>query len=312
MDKWMERLEVLEREARAARREVSAARREARLWRIAAGLFAMAVLVLIPLRAGIAQGGGSQAGGLPALEKRVAALEGEVSNQTDQITALQAALAAETAARKQGDADTLPSAKGYTDQQVAGVQNQVTPLTTLFLAPNAVNGQPYFQRVGGEITITGANLHIVNGLGATNGNPANPASLDPAQTVVNALGNLIVGYNEPGNTFGDTRAGSHNLVVGVGQSFSSFGGLVAGNSNTISGPFASVSGGWQNIASGEYASVSGGEANTAVGAAASVSGGEINIASGGVASVSGGQDVSATDPSGWAAGATPRARGSLR
>jgi hypothetical protein len=129
MNEWMARIEALERQARGARRE-------ARLWRGAAAILAMAALVLMPLRAGIAQGGGSQAGGLPGLAARVDALEGKVTNQTNQITALQAALAAEAAARQQGDADTLTSAKGYTDQQVAGVQNQVTPLTTLFLAPD--------------------------------------------------------------------------------------------------------------------------------------------------------------------------------
>src|SRR5262249_57163077 len=52
-----------------------------------------------------------------------------------------------------------------------------------------------------DITISGANLHIVNGLGATN--------------TVNGLGNLIVGYNEhrfPASF--NIRTGSHNVIVG--------------------------------------------------------------------------------------------------
>jgi hypothetical protein len=54
-----------------------------------------------------------------------------------------------------------------------------------------------------ELVITGANVRIVNGLGASD--------------TINALGNLFVGYNElrtdptiPPNV----RTGSHNLVLG--------------------------------------------------------------------------------------------------
>ena len=52
---------------------------------------------------------------------------------------------------------------------------------------------------------SGINVQVVNGLGATNGNPADPSSLDPLQTNVNGLGNLILGYNEFGNFLGDDR-----------------------------------------------------------------------------------------------------------
>ena len=41
----------------------------------------------------------------------------------------------------------------------------------------------------------------------------------------------------------DIRTGSHNVVVGQSHNFSRFGGLVVGRFNTISGEFASVSGG---------------------------------------------------------------------
>src|SRR5262245_43211866 len=126
-----------------------------------------------------------------------------------------------------------------------------------------------------DVTISGANLRIVNGLGATN--------------TVNGLGNLIVGYNEHRPAFlTNTRTGSHNVIVGRQHNFSSFGGLVVAQFNEISGPWASVSGGFQNTASGANASVSGGFANTASGENASVSGGIGNTASDFAASVSGG------------------------
>ena len=62
-----------------------------------------------------------------------------------------------------------------------------------------------------EVTITGANLRIVNGLGATD--------------TINGLGNLIVGYNEPRGAGEDRRTGSHNVIVGEENNFISFGGV---------------------------------------------------------------------------------------
>ena len=127
-----------------------------------------------------------------------------------------------------------------------------------------------------DVTITGANLRIVNGLGATE--------------TTNGLGNLIVGYNEPRDPRfeSDVRTGSHDVVVGKQHNFSSFGGLVVGAHNEISGMFASVSGGLQNTASGNESSVSGGNGNTASGNTASVCGGGANTASSNESSVSGG------------------------
>lgn len=74
-------------------------------------------------------------------------------------------------------------------------------------------------------------------------------------------GNLFVGYNEPpahGVLKPLERKGTHNLVVGSGHRYSYFGGFVAGNENTISGLFATVSGGFRNVARGEFSTVSGG------------------------------------------------------
>jgi hypothetical protein len=150
---------------------------------------------------------------------------------------------------------------------------------------------------GTTFQFTGVNVQIVSGSGTTDG-------------AVNGKGNLIVGYNEagicePGGqacnrtadcTFvpgvfcnvGGPKTGSHNLIVGTGNGYNSYGGLVVGVENTISGVFASVSGGQGNTASGLRASVSGGLGNTASGDEASVSGGRLNTASATGASVSGG------------------------
>lgn len=137
------------------------------------------------------------------------------------------------------------------------------------------------------VRLTGVNLQVVNGLGATNGNPTDP-EFDQFGTQVNGLGNLIVGYNE--DTFQTpNRTGSHCIVVGLGSSYTSFGGFVAGRDNTVGGPYASVSGGLGNTASGVASSVSGGDHNTASWQTSSVSGGGNNVADGFSASVSGGR-----------------------
>jgi hypothetical protein len=149
-----------------------------------------------------------------------------------------------------------------------------------------------FSREKNEIFITGANLHIVNGLGRTDCGTEE----EPIPDCPNGLGNLIVGYNElrfpdpdfPEEPVVNVRTGSHNVVVGQFHNFSRFGGLVVGTDNTISADFAVVSGGFFNTASGFGAAVSGGNNNTASEFASSVSGGVSNTASGVQASVSGG------------------------
>jgi len=130
---------------------------------------------------------------------------------------------------------------------------------------------------GGQVKtlrLSDINFQVVNGLGTTD--------------TANGVGNLIVGYNEPGSPFGDDRTGSHNIVAGFKNSFTSHGGLVVGERNQVSAPWASVSGGSFNRASGVSASVSGGSCNLAYGARASVSGGICNKAYGAYSSVSGG------------------------
>lgn len=59
------------------------------------------------------------------------------------------------------------------------------------------------------------------------------------------------------------RTGSHNLVVGRGHNYTSYGGFVAGRHNSVSGPYASVSGGVLNSATEDSCTVSGGAGNVA-------------------------------------------------
>jgi len=188
------------------------------------------------------------AGRLPSLELRV--------------TAVEKALLAKV--------NTLEFRVGELENQVFDLSQR---LQFISMDNGVINGLK-----GPHLLITGGNVHIRSGSGAT---------VDTTN-----LGNLIVGYNElrlqnePAQ--GPTRSGSHNFIVGPGHEYTASGGLVGGTQNTINGVFASVSGGTGNTASGGCASVSGGGHNTASGIAASVGGGGGNMASGPGASVSGG------------------------
>jgi hypothetical protein len=166
------------------------------------------------------------------------------------------------------------TAQGTLEQRVAALEAKLVKLT--------------FEAATNTLVITGANLHLVNGLGRTDCVDEAGA---PIPNCPNGLGNLIVGYNElrPAELGENIRTGSHNVVVGQFNNFSRIGGLVVGFRNAISGDFAAVSGGRQNTASGENAAVSGGLRNRASGNAAAVSGGLLNTASGWNAVVSGGQ-----------------------
>src|SRR5256885_1597235 len=63
-----------------------------------------------------------------------------------------------------------------------------------------LNKTQFIHVEGGEMYVRGTNLHIENGLGATNGSPAEP--FDDATAAVNGRGNLIVGYNASRAPFG--------------------------------------------------------------------------------------------------------------
>jgi hypothetical protein len=130
---------------------------------------------------------------------------------------------------------------------------------------NPINGL-----TGPHILITGANVHIRSGSGATDDHYSVSGNLT-------GLGNLIVGYNEV-NPTGPPRTGSHNLIGGSFNSFTSTGGLVFGLRNTLSGQYAAVLSGESNTASGVYAAVLGGNLNTASGLRSTVYGGLGNTA----------------------------------
>ncbi len=147
--------------------------------------------------------------------------------------------------------------------------------------------------------IEGVNVHVRSGSGTTDDGCR---FVHPPCESLTGLGNVIVGYNEPSLRVQPERTGSHNLVLGELHSYSSFGGFVAGRFNTVSGPYASVSGGVLNEASGFESSVSGGSGNEASGSSSSVSGGSSNRASGARSSVSGGRGREAPDRHNWAAG----------
>jgi len=148
------------------------------------------------------------------------------------------------------------------------------------------------------VRIEGLNVQIVNGTGVTNS--------------TNALGNLIIGYNEPdGTAYYDRRTGSHNIVGGEGNGYTDSAGLVMGWGNILRGgyscilyglrnevppgaPNSVIIGGAWNTTGGSMAVVTGGQTNNAAGERSWVGGGEGNTASGVGSSVVGADGGSAT------------------
>ncbi len=156
--------------------------------------------------------------------------------------------------------------------KVTNLQTSVASLNTSVTTSNKITN--LFSLSDGvgtatELTLTGVNLHIVNGLGASDGNPGDPFD-ENNDAVTNGLGNLIVGYNESSS---NTRNGSHNLVLGIYNSYTGWGGLIAGAANEIDGGWSCVNGGDGNQADGEFSVVSGGHYNTSSSLCSTVSGG---------------------------------------
>jgi len=171
-------------------------------------------------------------------------------------------------------------------ERTAIAQGPPASLATLTNRIEALEAKTQFMRVsGGELFIENTNVHIRNGLGATNGNPSDPAN--PNNYRVNGLGNLIIGY-QASHPLGNFRTGSHYLIVGDRHNYTRYGGILVGFSHVSTGAYGSVSGGIANRAEGHYSSLSGGSGNAANGHAASVTGGVVNFASGSYATVSGG------------------------
>lgn len=183
-----------------------------------------------------------------------------------------------------GEAGTCKNTKTVTYAALnlpgaAGLETLNKVLPHMTFSETGVGGKP-------TIELSGVNLQIVSGSGATSG-------------AVNGAGNVVIGYDE--NAGKHAQSGSHDLILGEEQTFTSFGGIVAGQADTISGPFASVSGGFENVASGEGAWAGGGQRNAASGFDSSVSGGQLNEA-GFIASVSGGAQNHAARGSSWVGG----------
>jgi len=153
------------------------------------------------------------------------------------------------------------------------------------------------------VDISGVNVRIHNGLGATNGYPTDPDSIDPGLTVTNGLGNLIVGYSVSGGR-GSTASG--NLASVAGGSYNMASGAYAcisgGRDNLASGICTGIRGGRDNVASGCESSVAGGDANEANAVRATVSGGCNNEASGEGSTVSGGVSRAAAGTGSWSGG----------
>jgi hypothetical protein len=167
----------------------------------------------------------------------------------------------------------LQAQVGSLQTQLVSLEKQVETLQqnkALALAPyvivdaNPQNGSP-----GPHITFHGANIHIVNGMGATQ--------------LINGLGNLIIGYDEnpdPSvNPFPmNGRAGSHNMVIGRYHAWfqNAVGNLIAGewNWSVLQSEFLA---GFQNQAVGNYSSILGGSNNETTAARSVVLGGVDNL-----------------------------------
>lgn len=211
---------------------------------------------------------------LDASVTAISSVNTSITNIDGSITGIKASLAAvNTSLSNHTTAITaLQTQTANESKLIAAVQAQ----TQYISAGTDLNGYP-------ATFIRRCNLWVQSGSGYTN---------DGGK--LTHLGNLIVGYNELGNSFADVRTGSHTLVVGQANSYSSYGGAVFGTSNTASAMFGSVTGGSNNAASGSFSAVTGGYGNTAISLSSSVTGGFSNTASGAYAAVSGGSQNAAT------------------
>jgi uncharacterized coiled-coil protein SlyX len=194
-----------------------------------------------------------------SLEKRVSKLEAKISAQQKELKE-----AYKTISKLQEELNSLNSDLGTFRELKEYVR----------LVPQTMEGVR-----GPNLVFEGINVHIRNKRHST--------------TVVDGLGNLIIGYNEIGDEAGlfyppPVRNGSHNLIVGAGHSYSSAGGFVAGYRNTIGSSFSTVAGGFLNVANGEHSSVAGGLLNVASGEYSAVCGGMQNDTATFASSVTGG------------------------
>ncbi len=248
------------------------------------------------------------AAGSPAVADEVnenfAAVEAAVNDNDTRVAELEAALAAALEAAETSRRDFRARLDAL-ESFMSSVERNIT-----FETDN--QGHP-------AVVFSGVNVHINNGEGKSES--------------VNGVGNLIIGYDEPGEDGASIcsdgrfdnaddcslaggvfaavhKSGSHVLVIGPAHNYSRAVGVVTGNTNTVNGDFSfaagtsnrasgessAVTGGTGGIASGDFSSVSGGFTNHASGEGSSVKGGTFNTASGGSSSVSGGLGNLASGP----------------
>ncbi len=128
------------------------------------------------------------------------------------------------------------------------------------------------------LRVTGLDVQLVNGLGATNGNPSDPFA---TTGTTNGLGNLLIGY-------GEASGGSH--AVQLGSSWAgSFGTLAAGQGNYVQSPYAAAVGGHESIVNRPGSVIAGGSEGETLGENAVLTGGHQNWAGGESAVVLGGR-----------------------
>lgn len=182
------------------------------------------------------------------------------------------------------------------EQDNRRLQHQLAHLHAQNAALSELAGYLSVDTARDTITITGANLYLQSGSGATDDHGA-----------LRGRGNLIVGYAAGEGAL--ERSGSHNIILGDGHTWSSYGSvvlgrghiaagphaLVAGSDNVISGSYDVVSGSG-NIVSGGYAVVTGGARNTASGDFAAVSGSYHSTAAGSYTTVVGGAGAVLQEP----------------
>ncbi len=121
--------------------------------------------------------------------------------------------------------------------------------------------------------LTGVNLQVRNGTGATEGEG-------------DGTGNIIVGWNEASDD--DARTGSHNLVVGAGHGWESHSGVISGTDHLVLGPGGAALGGEGNTVTAEGAVAVGGQDNTSAGLLGVTVGGSDNVVEGELAMAAGG------------------------
>lgn len=114
------------------------------------------------------------------------------------------------------------------------------------------------------VVFSGANVFVQNGELATATN--------------NALGNLIVGYDEDDGA--DFKLGSHNIVVGPSHSYSGIGSIVGGENNASMHNYGGLIGGSHNTVSGSWAAAVGSHDSFVSTSTAVVVGGSFNTVNG--------------------------------